>query len=516
MRWKDRGCAALSVAMGLFVPSAAQAATVSQAYTTPGEHVFVVPPAVFSVNIRLVGGNGGAGAHGTTGGAGATEVATLFVNPGQKLYAEVGGDGGAGDQTGLDSGGYNGGGAGGEQFVILVTSPSGGGGGGASDVRTVPACPIDTPACSSLAESLASRLVVAGGGGGGGGGFSGTDSASGGPGGASDAAGTGGQTDPPHFNAPGGGGGRGKTTSGGAAGGNPAGGSGVTAGALGAGGAGGLSGGGGGGGGGGGLYGGGGGDAGAAQLPDFSHFYGAGGGGGGGGASTLPPGPPIVSGLSLLPTDTGAEPQITFTWTLPPPTATTSAASAVTFSSATLHGTVNPNATPLSGCQFTISPKPPGGSTISCTQQIGSGTSPVPVSAQLLGLSPSTTYTVRLSAADAQGQSTGAPITFRTLPPPPQVSGFAAKVVRRHGRRQGSVSLKVSEAATLVVTFEQKKGKRWVALKRTASAKVRSGTAKLGFTVRGLRPGRYRLTVVATNAVNERSRPQQTTFKLTR
>ena len=138
------------------------------------------------------------------------------------------------------------------------------------------------------------------------------------------------------------------------------------------------------------------------------------------------------------------------------------------------------------------------------------------MSAQLLGLSPSTTYTVRLTASDAQGQSTGGPITFRTLPPPPRISGFGAKVVRRHGRRQGSITLKVSEAATLIVTFEQKQGKRWVALKRTASAKVRAGSAKLGFTLRGLKPGRYRLTAVATNVVNERSRPQQTTFKLTR
>ena len=209
MRWKDRGCAALSVAMGLFVPTAAHAATASQSFTTAGEHVFVVPPAVFSVSVMLVGGNGGAGAHGATGGAGATEVATIAVTPGEKLYVEVAGDGGAGDQTGQSSPGYNGGGAGGEQFAILVTAPSGGGGGGASDVRTVPACPAATPSCPSLGASLASRLVVAGGGGGGGGGFSATDTASGGPGGASDAAGSAGQTDPPHFNAPGGPGGRG-------------------------------------------------------------------------------------------------------------------------------------------------------------------------------------------------------------------------------------------------------------------------------------------------------------------
>ncbi len=148
MRLKDRGCAALVVAMGLCVPGAAQAATASQLFATPGEHAFVVPPAVTSVSMMLVGGSGGAGAHGTIGGAGATEVATLAVTPGETLYAEVGGDGAAGDPNdpaGGD-GGANGGGTGGEQFVIFVTPPSGGGGGGASDVRTVPACPSSNPA----------------------------------------------------------------------------------------------------------------------------------------------------------------------------------------------------------------------------------------------------------------------------------------------------------------------------------------------------------------------------------
>jgi hypothetical protein len=423
------------------------------------------------------------------------------VSDGQPL---IGGDGG-----------YNGGGNGGNTFF---NGQSAGGGGGASDIRLLTACPASTPGCPTPASSLASRLIVAGGGGGGGGAFAISDTAAGGFGGAADAAGGTGLDDT-HGDTHGGGGARGQTTVGGAAGSDPgASTSRVTAGTLGAGGTGGTDGGGGGGGGGGGVYGGGGGGGGIAQVPSTNPpiIYGAGGGGRGGGASSLPPGPAGVTNLSLIPTDTGARPLITLTWTLPAPTATTTAASAVTFSSAILHGTVNPNATPLSGCQFTISPKPPGGSTLSCAQQIGSGTTPVAVSAQLLGLSSSTTYTVRLSASDAQGQSTGTPTTFRTLPPLPRISGFGAKVVRRHGRRQGSIILQVSQAVTLMVTFEQKQGKRWVALKRTVSAKVRAGSVKLGFSPRGLKPGRYRLTVVATNAVNERSRPQQTTFTITR
>jgi hypothetical protein len=127
MRWKDRGCAALCVAMGLFVPTAAHAATATQSYAAPGEHVFVVPPAVFSVSVMLVGGNGGAGA-GTTGGAAATETGTIAVTPGESLYAEVGGNGGNGDHVDGGFAGYNGGGSGGGTFF---NAPSGGGGGGA-------------------------------------------------------------------------------------------------------------------------------------------------------------------------------------------------------------------------------------------------------------------------------------------------------------------------------------------------------------------------------------------------
>ncbi len=404
--------------------------------------------------------------------------------------------------------------AGGEQFLLFLGTPSGGGGGGASDVRTVAACPVSTPSCSSLAATLASRLVVAAGGGGGGGGFSASDSAAGGPGGASDAAGSRrsdrySQQHPRRWR-------RAReddlrrsrrqlTTA-----------SGVSPGTLGAGGSGRLNGGGGGGGGGGGSTA----EAAARRRrsdPDGNNVYGAGGGGGGGGASSLPPGPAGVSGLSLLPTDTGAEPQITLTWTLPAPTAVTQAPSGITYAGATLHGTVNPNATPLSGCQFTISPKPPGGSTLSCAQQIGSGTTPVTVSAQLLGLSPSKTYTVRLTATDAQGQSTGAPITFRTLPPPPLISRLSVGVSRRHGHRHGSVKLTLSQAATLGVAFEGKKGRRWVLLKRTMTARVRkAGTVTIGFSPKGLAAGRYRLTVVATNSVGERSGPQRATFTIKR
>src|SRR3954463_8525451 len=93
----------------------APAATAStQTFTTPGEHAFVVPPAVTSVHIALVGASGGNGAGGSPGGDGAGFGATIAVAPGQKLFAEVGGNGTSAATGGTDGvGGKGGGGTGG-------------------------------------------------------------------------------------------------------------------------------------------------------------------------------------------------------------------------------------------------------------------------------------------------------------------------------------------------------------------------------------------------------------------
>jgi hypothetical protein len=406
--------AGLGAALAWLAPSPAQAALKNQTFSTPGQHVFVVPPAVHSLLVAVVGGNGGAGSSVIAGGAGATVTAALAVHPGQKLFAEVGGNGQPGVNTitgGL--GGYNGGGAGGSQVVLFAGAPSGGGGGGASDIRTIPNCPAGNLNCGSLG----SRLVVAGGGGGGGG--SSAD-ASGGIGGASDADGFAGNMDN-HGDAPGTGGLRGTLSGGGAAGTPPQGPPGNPGnplpGVLGRGGEGSLGSGGAGGGGGGGIYGGGGGGAGAAQLlgsPPNETFVSAGGGGGAGGASSQPPGPPGVTDLSLRPTASGAQPTVKFFWKLPRPTVLTLPPTARTATSATLRGKLNPNAALVTNCQFTISPATPLGSTIPCAQQLHVGILPVPVSARVAGLKRGTKYTVRLVGVNAQGIARAAPITFRT------------------------------------------------------------------------------------------------------
>ena len=456
----------------LSVPGSADAAgTGTQPFTTSGEHSFTVPAAVTSMQVTLVGGNGGNGQDGGSGGIPATVTATLAVTPGQTLYAEVAGNGTDGGIFGGSVGGYDGGGNAGASASLFNAAPPGGGGGGASDVRT---CSVGTSGGCGGVASLATRLVVAGGGGGGGGGGDEDNAAgsiTGGNGGSADQAGSAGQEDTAH-DAAGGGAGQGTASGGGAAGSGEAGSSGT----LGLGGTGGgateVS---GGGGGGGGIYGGGGGGGGDATYT--SAVYASGAGGGGGGASGVPAAARGVSEFSLVPTATGAQPSVTFTWALPPPTVITGAVTGITTTTATVSGTVNPNAFQLTSCYFQVSPAPSGGATFPCAQQISVASSPVPVSATLAGLASGTRYTVTLISASAQGTASGAAVSFLTAGTAagagasPVVSGLKLTPSRFRPGKQitklGSagkigttISFTLSTAASIKLTFARVRPKR--------------------------------------------------------
>jgi hypothetical protein len=280
--------------------------------------------------------------------------------------------------------------------------------------------------------------------------------------------------------------------------------------------------GGGGGGGGGGIYGGGGGGDGTGELiNNNTAIVGSGGGGGGGGASSsvFPPYPPGVTFLSLSP-PTGGTPQITFTWTIPPPTAVTAAPFEITAHSATLTGTVNPNASPITGCYFSVTPAPPGGPTISCAQQLQSGASPMSVSAQLAGLQPSTRYTVRLIATNAQGTSIGAPAIFTTWPPPPSISQLkVAKTVHRGSARhpkQVKVTLHLTQPSKVLVQFARYQRHRWITLTYVIAPTLGAGTGIVRFSSGRLGLGRYRMYVSAINVFGEISGVQRAAFSIVR
>ncbi len=540
---------AVGAAMGPALADGAE--TASRSFTTAGEHAFLVPAGVTSLQVTLVGGNGGAGKGGATGGAGATDTATLAVSPGETLYAEVAGDGQAAITT-ENAGGYGGGGSGGER---PFGGTGGGGGGGASDLRTCPASA--SPSACEGRTTFASRLIVAAGGGGGGGNGLAPSSTAGGNGGAADQAGSKGQTDG-HADIGGSAGQRATASAGGEAGGpsaecNHETGVGCASnGQLGGGGRGGGAFDGGGGGGGGGIFGGGGGGGGAfgQYIEGETKPANGGGGGGGGGSSGVPAGAAGVSGFSLVPTASGAVASIAIAWTMPPPAAVTGAPQAVTNASATLTGSVNPDGSQVTDCHFAIAPAVPAGASIPCTQQVGAGNVPVAVSTALTGLSPTTAYTVTLVAVSAQGSNSGASVTFATMGTAPG-SGpgrpEAAEVVSnlrltparfRRGRRAATIakskstptatriSFTLSRAASVTLSFEReqagvltghrclapskvrRRGRRCTRYAAVPHAVVRTahaGADTIGFygVLDGgsrLAPGVYRLALLATTA----------------
>ena len=524
---------ALATCLALAFAPAATAATASATFTNTGETPFIVPGGVTSVSVHLIGAAGGAGdntfsSDDAPGGAGADVTATLTVTPGEVLFAEVGGAGGAGSGLGPGGGGGNGGGTGGN-------SDNGGGGGGATDVRTCSATTtnvLDQPACAMIA-TLGSRLIVAGGGGGAGGGGSAAITSIGGGGGNAD----GGGGDGIQGSAPagGGGGGPGTASAGGPAGPNSDGQS-ATAGMLGIGGTGGDNdpfSWGGGGGGGGGIYGGGGGGGGEC-VPHSTSVCGS-GGGGGGGASGVPAGAPGVSGATIAVAASGAIPAVTFTWTPGAPTVLTGPASDVETTTATLNGTVDPNGSPVTGCHFTIAPAPASGGTLPCTVSGGAGV-PQAVSAAATGLTAGTKYTVGLVATSAQGTSTGAAVTFTTdtaqssgtgTPgsggnPSPGAGGSSTPtgttltltaVTETHARwlarkapkhAPGKVrrlpvgttfAFTLSAPATVTLTFTRGKAAKRVTVTAPAGARKFAFNGTIGR--KALAPGTYRVTITA-------------------
>jgi hypothetical protein len=113
------------------------------------------------------------------------------------------------------------------------------------------------------------------------------------------------------------------------------------------------------------------------------------------------------------------------------PDTTTDAASNIQPTSATLNGTVDPDAIQVTGCQFEYATSTSYGQSVPCEQtlpSIGSGTSAVTVSANLSVLPPDTTYHFRLVATNINGTNRGADTTFTTTGPPRLDGVWAANV----------------------------------------------------------------------------------------
>ena len=125
------------------------------------------------------------------------------------------------------------------------------------------------------------------------------------------------------------------------------------------------------------------------------------------------------------------------------PTVTTTAASGITATGATLNGTVNPNGAATTA-RFEYGPTTAYGNTANVTLSPANGTTAQTISAGITGLQPGQTYHYRLTATNSGGTGTGADMTLVT-PQSPDPNGLEAPRIRLVG---GNVELTVAQSVT--------------------------------------------------------------------
>ncbi len=134
-----------------------------------------------------------------------------------------------------------------------------------------------------------------------------------------------------------------------------------------------------------------------------------------------------------------------------PPTAVTNAATALTSTTATLNGTVNPN-NESTVINFEYGLTTGYGTTTAADQSPLTATGGTPVTLDLTGLTPDTTYHYRVTATNANGTSNGTDMTFYTGTTVPTVTTEAANEIgstraTMHGRV-------IANNAAATVTFQ--------------------------------------------------------------
>jgi hypothetical protein len=128
---------------------------------------------------------------------------------------------------------------------------------------------------------------------------------------------------------------------------------------------------------------------------------------------------PLASG-NVLVSNNGDNPQVhTFSPVLDLPVVTTGAATNVAANTATLNGTVDPDSLTITDCSFQYVDDAQfqidgyaSATSAPCVPAVPAGDDPVPVSADISGLSADTTYHFRLAASTADGTATGDDATF--------------------------------------------------------------------------------------------------------
>jgi hypothetical protein len=199
-----------------------------------------------------------------------------------------------------------------------------------------------------------------------------------------------------------------------------------------------------------------------------------------------------------------------FDTALPPETPEKAKATAVTATTADLHGVLNPKAPGDPGSyEFLYNASATECQGGKASGGAATGATPEPVAIEVTGLLPGTQYTFCLRARNEAGEeSVGPPETFTTLPMAPVISDESASGVS-------------SDAATLdaevdpggVETTYRVEYGPGVSYGRSVEGVAGSGASELPVAVRvqGLAPGTtYHYRVLATNAVGSTKGPDQT------
>jgi hypothetical protein len=197
-------------------------------------------------------------------------------------------------------------------------------------------------------------------------------------------------------------------------------------------------------------------------------------------------------------------------------TIVTGASSAVTATSATVEGTLNPEGTLYTECLFEYGPTVAYGSTALCTESpasIGEGSVPITVHADLSGLTLGTSYHYRLVGVNPDGSAPGADKNFKTSGPPAIEAAWAESAVLSEATLKAKLNPEGSPS-----TYHIEYGTDSSYGQSTPEANV--GADKTSHTVtsllEGLTPGTvYHWRVVATNSVgvSEGSDHTFTTYK---
>lgn len=189
---------------------------------------------------------------------------------------------------------------------------------------------------------------------------------------------------------------------------------------------------------------------------------------------------------------------LSFKTLLAPPTLTTSAADGITGTDATVHGTANPNGS-KTDVHFVVTPTGGGPSITTPSQDVGSGTSPVPVSYRLVGLEPSTEYSVVLQGSNANNSGQSSATTFTTGPAAPRVhTGEATAVTATGATLNGTVD---PNSATTDYHFEWGETTAYGNVTPTGLAGDGNQAVPVSAAIDGLVPGRtYHFRLVASSS----------------